>query len=153
MRELTQTRQAVGIAMFDLEREIKREGRLRTVTGAIFERMTVGVSSGAGYVVGRLETDDYWKYVGSGRGPGGMPPVGRLAEWVQRAGIAVSPWAIAKSIAKHGSRDFRLKKPNVFTSSIDKWEQGPALDELEEASGKELEDAAVEVVKTLGRNG
>ena len=151
MRELTLTKAAVGLAMFDLEREIKREGRMRTVTGAIFERMTVGVSNGAGYVVGQLETDDYWKYVGSGRGPGGMPPVARLAEWVQRAGVAVSPWALAKSIAKHGTRDFRLKKANVFTSAIDKWEQGPALGELEEASGKELEDAAVEVVKTLGR--
>jgi hypothetical protein len=113
--------------------------------------MTVGVSSGAGYVVGQLETDDYWKYVGSGRGPGGMPPVSRLAEWVQRAGVAVSPWALAKSIAKHGTRDFRLKKANVFTSAIDKWEQGPALGELEQVSGKELEDAAVEVVKTLGK--
>lgn len=151
MRELALTKQAVGIAMFDLEREIKREGRLRTVTGAIFDKMTVGVSDGAGYVVGQLETDDYWRFVGSGRPPGGMPPVGRLAEWVQRAGITVSPWALANSIAKHGTRDWRNKRPNVFTSAIDKWEQGPALGELEQASGKELEDAAVEVVKTLGR--
>lgn len=151
MPELIRTKQAVGLAMYALERGIKQEGRIRTITGGIFDRMTVNVSSGAGYVVGQLETDDYWKFVGSGRRPGGMPPVQRLAEWVQRSGAEVSPWALAKSIAKRGTRDWRNKRPNVFTAAIDKWENGGALDGLEQESGKELEDATVEVVKQLGR--
>lgn len=150
MRELTQTKQAVGLAMYGLERTIKEEGRVRTVTGAIFDRMTVMVDSGDSYVTGQLEADDYWKYVGSGRGPGGMPPVDRIREWVNRAGIEVSPWAIAKSIAAQGTRAWRRKEANVFTSAIDKWEQGPDLDRLEEASGIELENATIEVVKRLG---
>ena len=150
---LERTRDAVAFAMFDLNKMIVQEGRLRTITGAIYDRITTNVTSGTGFVTGQLETDDYWEFVGSGRGPGGMPPVDAIEAWLNRAGLStINPWAIAKRIAKEGSRDFRMKKPNVFTTAIDKWEL-EGLAHLEEAAGLDLEDAAVDVFKQLGKHG
>lgn len=150
---LERTRDAVAFAMFDLNKMIVQEGRLRTITGAIYDRITTNVTSGTGFVTGQLETDDYWQFVGSGRGPGGMPPVEPIQAWLNAAGISdVSPWAIAKSIAAKGTRDWRMKKPNVFTTAIDKWEL-EGLDRLEQVAGQDLEDATVEIVKQLGKNG
>ena len=139
---------AVAFAMFDLQRTITKEGRLRNTTQGIFDRITTPVSSGNGYVVGQLEADDYWVFVGNGRGPGGMPPVDNIRAWVERAGIDASPWAIAKTIAKKGTRAYRQGKPNVFLAGIDKWEDGASLANATEVAGKEIEDAAVEVVVT-----
>ena len=134
--------------MFDLNRTIVKEGRLRTTTGMIFDRITTPVSSGSGYVVGQLETDDYWQFVGNGRGPGGMPPVENIRSWMQRARIEGSAYAIAKNIAKKGSRAYREKKPNVFMLGTDKWEQSPALAAASDMAALQIEDAAVEVVRT-----
>ena len=142
------TIQAVALAMYDAQRIITAEGRLRNTTQGIFERITTGVTSGTGFVSGHLETDDYWRWVGNGRGPGGMPPVDSIAAWVRRAGIDASPWAIAKTIAAKGSRDFRLKRANVFEAGLDKWEGGQSIAAAEDAAGKELEDAAVDVLRT-----
>ena len=150
---LERTRDAVAFAMFDLNKMIVQEGRMHTITGAIYDRITTSVTSGTGFVTGQLETDDYYQFVGSGRGPGGMPPVEPIQAWLNAAGISdVSPWAIAKSIAAKGTRDWRMKKPNVFTTAIDKWEL-EGLAHLEEVAGLDLEDAAVDVFKQLGKHG
>lgn len=150
---LERTRDAVAFAMFDLNRMIVQEGRMRTITGTIYDKITTNVTGGSGFVTGQLETDDYWEFVGSGRGPGGQPPVDAIEAWLNKAGLSnINPWAIAKRIQKEGSRDFRLKKPNVFTTAIDRWElQG--LDHLEEVAGTELEDSAIDIVKQLGKHG
>lgn len=134
--------------MFDLNRTIVREGRMRTTTGRIFDGITTPVSSGSGYVVGQLEADDYWQFVGNGRGPGGMPPVTNIQAWMNRARIQGSAYAIAKNIAKKGSRAYREKKPNVFMLGTDKWEQSPALAAASDMAALQIEDAAVEVVRT-----
>lgn len=150
MREFPRTRQAVNRAMNALEGSIRAEGRIRTVSGRIFDRMTVMVSAGDGYVEGQLETDDYWRWVGNGRAPGGMPPVGVIQEWVNRTGARVDPWALAKHIAAHGSRAWRRGEKNVFITAIDKWEGSGALDELDATAIDELGNAAIEVVKRIG---
>ena len=142
------TVQAVALAMYDLQRITTAEGRARTTTTGIFERMTTGVAHGTGFVTGHLEADGYWRYVGNGRGPGGMPPVDSIRAWVERAGIDASPWAIAKSIAKKGTRAHQRGDKNIFETSIDKWEAGPSVAAAEEAAGVELEDAAIDVLRT-----
>lgn len=142
------TVQAVALAMYDLQRIITAEGRMRTTTGGIFDRITTGTAHGTGFVSGHLEADDYWRYVGNGRGPGGMPPVDNIRAWLERAGIAASPWAIAKSIAKKGTRAHQRGDKNIFETSIDKWEAGPSVAAAEEAAGVELEDAAIDVIRT-----
>jgi len=142
------TIQAVALAMYDLQRIITAEGRMRATTGGIFDNITTGVAHGTGFVTGQLETDDYWRWVGNGRGPGKMPPVDSIAAWVARAGIAASPWAIAKSIAKRGTRNFRQGKTNIFSDGIDKWEDGASIAAAEDAAGRELEDAAIDVLRT-----
>lgn len=150
---LERTRDAVAFAMFDLNRMIVQEGRPRTKTGAIYDNITTDVISGSGFVTGQLETDDYWEFVGSGRRPGGQPPVDAIEAWLNKAGLSMlNPWAIAKKIQKEGSKDFRMKKPNVFTTAIDKWEL-EGLDHLEEVAGLDLEDASVDVLKQLGKHG
>lgn len=144
---------AVAMAMYDLQRIIVGEGRIRATTGGIFDRLTTPIASGTGFVVGSLEGDDYWRWVGNGRRPGAMPPVDRIAEWVRRAGINASPWAIAKRIAKEGSRNFRMKKTNIFSDGIDKWEKGQSITAAADAFGKDTEDAAFDVLRTkLKRN-
>ena len=147
MMTLDRARQAVAMAMFDLERRIKREGAIRNTTGKIFDEMTTTVDVGADYIEAALYANDYWRLVGNGRGPGGMPPVQRIQEWVDRAGVTVSAWAIAKSIAQRGTKAFREGKPNVFLSAADVWAQD-ALGEVEQAAQMDMENAAVEVVVT-----
>lgn len=142
------TVQAVALAMYDLQRVITAEGRMRTTTGGIFDRITTGTVHGTGFVSGHLEADDYWRYVGNGRGPGGMPPVDNIRAWLERAGIAASPWAIAKSIAKRGTRAHRRGDTNIFEAGIDKWEGGASVSAAEDAAGRELEDAAIDVIRT-----
>ena len=138
---------AVSKAMSVLVKDIAAEGKKRTLTGEIFDRMTTSVAEGEGFVVGKLETDDYWRFVGNGRRPGGMPPIEKIQDWIDRSGATVSAWALAKSIAKHGSRNWRDKKPNVFLTAIDAWEQGPAIGEVEEVAGGEFEEITFDVLK------
>lgn len=141
---LERTSKAVALAMYDLERQVKAEGRIRNTTQGIFDRLRVTTTTMPTFVSGVMEGDDYWVFVGNGRGPGGMPPVENIQAWIDKAGISVSAFAVARKIAKEGTRAYRRGESNVFTSVIEKWERG--LGEVENVAGKEMEDAAFEVV-------
>lgn len=57
--------------------------------------------------------------VETGRKAGGMPPVNRIQEWVDIRGIDVSAWAIAKTIAKKGSKLYREGgRTDIITPAI-----------------------------------
>ena len=140
----------MAITMYDLERRVKAEGRIRNTTGKIFDEMRSTVTSGADYVEGILEANDYWVFVGSGRGPGGMPPVDRIQQWIDRAGLTISAWAVSRKIANEGTRAWREKKPNVFLTAIEAWEDGPVFGDLEQAGIRDMERASIDVlVKNL----
>jgi len=144
---LEATKNAVAFAMSDLEKTIKDEGKIRTATDGIFQRMTVTTTTGTGFVVGALTADYYWRYVGNGRGPGNMPPVQNIRSWIERAGLRLSAWAVAKSIAKFGTRAHRQGKPNVFLNAADKWEKGEAVSRAMSTGADEVGDWAFEIVK------
>jgi hypothetical protein len=86
---------------------------------------------------------DYWKWVEEGRGPGGMPSVDRIEEWMKGKGIKPSKlkqattgkrvkvsqstyekahrsmaWAIAKNIAKKGTIKRFGYKGSKFLSDV-----------------------------------
>ncbi len=80
--------------------------------------LTVDTFGTAELVGGSLSGEDYWKFFDKGRKPGKMPPISPIEKWVKNKGIDVSAWAIAKSIAKKGT-----KGTNIFTDNIDRFEK------------------------------
>lgn len=48
----------------------------------------------------------YTKFMLYGRGPGKMPPIEPIAGWMRKYGISVSPWGVAKNIAKYGTTNW-----------------------------------------------
>lgn len=63
----------------------------------------------------------HWKYLGNGRGPGKPPPVQSIKDWLKnKQGVQeLNAYAIAKKIGKEGSRDYRLKRPNIFIEEVE----------------------------------
>ena len=157
MMTLDNSRRAVAIAMDDLERRVKAEGSIRNTTGKIFDEMRSSVTSGTDYITGTLEANDYWIYVGSGRGPNKAGPWGSgggrdsqllesIRDWIQRAGLTLNAWVVARKIANEGTRAWREKRPNVFLTAIEAWQDGPALADVERAGIQDMERASVEVL-------
>lgn len=60
-----------------------------------------------------LDAPDYTWFMLFGRGPGKMPPIEPIAGWCAKMGIDVSPWAIAKSIAKKGTKGNNFLTPLI----------------------------------------
>jgi hypothetical protein len=57
-----------------------------------------------------------------GRKPGAMPPVEPLAEWAKAKGLTISPWAIAKKIARDGTtvwQENQGRSSGLFEKTID----------------------------------
>lgn len=130
--------------------EAERRGKVAT-RGTI-NSLSVAVVPMPWGGVARMEGEEQWKYVGNGRGPGGMPPVGRLQSWIDAKGLDLSAWAVARKMAREGSRDYRNRAPNVFMSAVDDFEQGGGLDRLEADAADELENVAADaVVKNFKR--
>lgn len=50
-----------------------------------------------------ITVPNHWLFTITGRGPGNMPPVDRLQDWVSDVGLDASPWAVAVSIAENGT--------------------------------------------------
>lgn len=101
------------------------EARGKNASGDTSRRIAVIASGGAGsgFGQGALEADSQWKYVGNGRGPGAAPPINSIRKWIADRGLNLNAFAVAQKIARQGSRDFRLKRTNVFLDEIKAWEQ------------------------------
>lgn len=130
--------------------EAERRGKI--ATRGTLNSLSVSVTPMPWGGVARMEGEEQWKFVGNGRGPGGMPPVGRLQAWINAKGLDLSAWAVARKMAREGSRDYRNRAPNVFLSAVDDFEQGGGLDRLEADAADEMEDVAADaVVRNLKR--
>lgn len=136
----------VNDAMNELHEWVEAGFRQRgkNASGRTFRSVRVNTTETPTFVEGTLSAEDQWKYVGSGRGPGGQPPVDNIRSWVEARGLNISEWAVAKSIAKRGTRDWQLKNTNVFLDAIEAWEKF-TLPDFEDKAGKLMEDAIVEV--------
>jgi len=142
-------RKAVETAMDDLLGRIREEANYRgkVASGGTLSALRTPVVSGEGYVLGTLTGPDHWKYVGNGRGPGRMPPITRIEAWIASKALPISAWAVAKRIAKEGSRDFRLGRTNIFLDSIDAWKESDAVDAVGQAGVLAFGAAYVQNIK------
>ena len=140
--DLSPAKPAMEAAMVDLENRVKANAtaRNKNATGATVASMTHTVTAYPGALFARLEANENWRWMGNGRGPGRMPPVQNIQRWVDARGLTISAWAVARKIAKDGSKDYREKNANIFEQSIVEWQ-----------GGKSLDDAMGAVVDVIGR--
>lgn len=121
--------------------EMERRGKV--ATGRTMSTLSTVVTVSPGFVTGELQGESQWKFVGNGRAPGRMPPVAPLQAWVDAKGLSISAWAVAKSIAKRGSKDFREKRTNVFMDAMDQWERGGGPEKTGDEAGEYFEQQAI----------
>ena len=140
---------AVEEAMRDLVGRVKEEANYRgkVATGGTIAALRTSVMGTDRFVVGTMTGPEHWRYVGNGRGPGRMPPVSRLQAWINSRGLSLSAWAVAKRIAAQGSRDYRLKRTNIFNDSIKAWEESDLMADLRGAVTQTFGDAYVTSVQ------
>lgn len=72
-----------------------------------------------------LATVEHVQFAKYGRGPGKQPPIDPLIKWVKRVGIVKNDkeargtaFAIAKSIAKKGTKNYVPNAPNAIEEAI-----------------------------------
>lgn len=147
--DTTRLSAAVEVAMLDLLDRIREEANYRgkVASGRTLNSLRTSVLSSPSFVVGTLTGGDWWKYVGNGRGPGAMPPIEPIRQWIASKGLDLSPWAVAKKMQKEGSRDYRLKRTNIFADSVEAWEQSDAIADVGTAGAKAFGDAYVQQVQ------
>jgi hypothetical protein len=144
MRDAINEIRALSIA------EMERRGKV--ATGRTISTLSTVVTETPGFVTGELQGESQWKFVGNGRGPGKMPPIGPIQAWIAAKGLDINAWAVAKNMSKRGSKDFRNNAPNVFLSAIDDFEKGQGIQKLEaEVSGHFEEQAISLAIKGFSR--
>jgi len=74
-----------------------------------------------------LLTPSHIQFARYGRGPGKQPPLDPILEWVQRKGVRIgnlsekgTAWAVIKSIAKNGTKNWVPNAPNALEESLKK---------------------------------
>jgi hypothetical protein len=140
MRDAINEIRALSIA------EMERRGKV--ATGRTISTLSTVVTETPGFVTGELQGESQWKWVGNGRGPGGMPPIGPIQAWIDAKGLAISAWAVAKTMALKGSKDYRNRAPNVFLSAIDDFEKGQGIQKLEAEVAGHFEEQAISIALT-----
>jgi hypothetical protein len=140
MRDAINEIRALSIA------EMERRGKV--ATGRTMSTLSTVVTETPGFVTGELQGESQWKWVGNGRGPGGMPPIGPIQAWIDAKGLSISAWAVAKTMATKGSKDFRDKRTNVFLSAIDDFEKGQGIQKLEAEVAGHFEEQAISIALT-----
>jgi hypothetical protein len=83
-----------------------------SASGKTITRINVVMEQGS---KGTLVIPSYFHTLvdGVGRKPGKMPPIEEIAGWIKLRGLEMSPWAVAKSMAKKGNLIFQRKKEGV----------------------------------------
>ncbi len=93
----------------------------------------------------RLQTPDYFIFEILGRGPGNMPPIEEIEQWVISKGLPKgSAWPIAKTIAKEGTRIFKREAEGIDFQGIFDEEMKIFLKEFGDEQAKKIADATVQ---------
>lgn len=78
-----------------------------------------------------ITVPNHWIFTITGRGPGNLPPVDRIRDWIADISSDASPWAVALSIAENGTllwqRGGNKKKADKIFASM----EAEALERLE----------------------
>ena len=123
--------------------------RKKVATGVTLRSITTEVNSIAGVgLQGRMSANTNWRYVGNGRGPGRMPPVDNIRRWIEARGLSLSAWAVAKRIAREGSKDHRQGNANVFEQGIAEWQSNESLIAAADEVAAALADTVVVDLQT-----
>ena len=74
-----------------------------------------------------LETVKHIQFAKYGRGPGKKPPVNEIVKWLKTKGIVKTDkealgtaFAIAKSIAENGTKNYKPNAPNAIEEALNK---------------------------------
>ena len=144
---MAELRDIVDSAMLDLKSAIQQgmAERGKNATGKTSQNIRTFTVGGGGMVQGSLEADYTWKWVGNGRGPGGVPPVAPLRAWIKLKGLDINEYVLAIRIAIEGTRDFRLKRRNIFLEEIEGWEKSK-MPKVEDAAAQNLMDRTEQII-------
>lgn len=90
--------------------------------GAAAKSLRSNVNIQEGNIEISITASNAWYYMEHGRGPGKMPPIGIIKEWVERKNIATEntesvAYAIAKYISMYGTEKYR--NPSLQGKLID----------------------------------
>ena len=145
---MTELVQGIG-AIMDERRKVATGETKRSMTTEVnsyenLQGQTFGITA-------RLSANANWKWVGNGRGPGGMPPVQNIQRWIDAKGLSLSAWAVAKRIAKDGSLDYRRGNTNVFDDGIAEWQSNVNLIAAAEGIADSIGDTVVVDLQTALR--
>lgn len=91
---------------------LQMDERNMIASGGTIASLKVELADGTP-VTGKLTGNPSIYYLIHGRKPGNMPPVQRLFDWVRARGLDISPWAVAKSIAKKGTTIFQGRRKGL----------------------------------------
>jgi len=131
--------------------------RRKVATGDTLRSVTTEVNSYENIqgntfgITARLSANANWRWVGNGRGPGGMPPVANIQRWIDAKGLSLSAWAVAKKIGEQGSADYRAGKTNVFEDGIAEWQSNANLIAAAEGIAESLGETVVVDLQTALR--
>ena len=78
-----------------------------------------------------ITVPNHWMFTITGRGPGNLPPVDKLRDWISNVGSDASPWAVALSIADSGTLLWQRGGNKDKTDEIFKNMESEALERLE----------------------
>lgn len=111
--------------------------------------LTVGKSQA------KVEIPSHIQFARYGRGPGKQPPVDEILAWVKREGIATAPteqlgtaWAIAKSIAKNGTKNYVSGAPNFVDEVIKKYEDD-FIDDVAELTADNVAEQLIDSLEQI----
>lgn len=97
-----------------------------------------------------LFTPEHFQFARYGRGPGKQPPINKILDFVKKKGIIFdnstqrgTAWAIAKSIAKNGTKGYVPNAPDALQEALDKHLQDYA---------KELSEQLTEIATRETKN-
>ena len=79
-----------------------------------------------------ITVPNHWRFSITGRGPGNIPPIDRLRDWISDIGSDASPWAVALSIAENGTLLWQRGGNQDKTDKIFMEMESEALERLEE---------------------
>lgn len=92
----------------------------------------------------RLETPDYFIFEILGRGPGEIPPLEEIRNWVISKGLPIkSAVPIAKVIGREGTRIFKREAEGIDFQGIFDQEMKDFLRELGDEQASEIADVVV----------
>lgn len=79
-----------------------------------------------------ITVPDHWMFTITGRKPGKMPPVDRIADWLSDIGSDASPWAVALTIANDGTLLWQKGGKKDKTDKVFVEMESEALERLED---------------------